>query len=679
MYEIRPETVKTFIVDRNIRLPRFQRKQTWDEKKNFQLCISLFKEYPIGVCILSVDSMRAKTVRWLLDGRQRKNALSLIYEDPENIYNWGKKFIRFKNSDQPAELEEKFWNKINEYIEVDPNEDEDEFEYIQLESNEESEDEQTQEYEFDDEKIDSTKTGLNLLLNIIKIIHNKSKKNTGFTKPFDLSKYIRKLPYMESQNGNSKLSSKRLKTFLDEYRRYCDDEYCDYEKKESFISFINYRCDVNEPNKIKGYIKQNWDAMYERLLIIEKIDSLLSNSKIGMIEVKNLSPSDSQKIFNIINSEGEKLTAVEILSAKPKWNINIENPSQIIVESVGNLYKRIGTSNSNVVRWDLAATLVRRLGRNIVLKDFTDSKSDFEKEITLGFKILAGLYEEGVKKEDIETLSKNNTIIWNTDIENVIYEVKQIFKLIESFDYFKYLRSWRISIMELTSDAIALNFIIILYKDWLRKGKPIGNDIKTKQFQKNSFILFDKLIFEYINKQWRGSSDSKIANNIEGLKSEPDIFIPVAKYKWENMLNEIYESNSIDGSEISLKLMKPILYHFYCINSIQGPDSNYGIEIDHIIPQVLFSQSTIEKQDIVKDNILNLGLLPKDENISKGKKRLIEIKQDWLKGQIEKYEFIKEEEYHFYSDISNYKEIYITRKEHFDNTFSIKRDKILNN
>lgn len=122
MYEIRPETVKTFITDRNIKLPRFQRKQTWDEKKNFQLCISLFKEYPIGVCILSVENNNNKTVRWLLDGRQRKNALSLIYEDPENIYNWGKKFIGFKNSDQPSELEEKFWNKIYKYIEIDPNE-----------------------------------------------------------------------------------------------------------------------------------------------------------------------------------------------------------------------------------------------------------------------------------------------------------------------------------------------------------------------------------------------------------------------------------------------------------------------------------------------------------------------------------------------------------------------------
>ena len=111
MYEIRPETIKTFVLDRNIKLPRFQRKQTWDEKKNFQLCISLFKEYPMGVTILSVEETRGRTIRWLLDGRQRRNALLQMYEDPENIYNWAKKFIGFKNNHQPSELEELFRKK----------------------------------------------------------------------------------------------------------------------------------------------------------------------------------------------------------------------------------------------------------------------------------------------------------------------------------------------------------------------------------------------------------------------------------------------------------------------------------------------------------------------------------------------------------------------------------------
>lgn len=57
MYEIRPESMKTFIEDKNIRLPRFQRKQTWDEIKNFKLCISIFHEFPIGAVVSELSSL----------------------------------------------------------------------------------------------------------------------------------------------------------------------------------------------------------------------------------------------------------------------------------------------------------------------------------------------------------------------------------------------------------------------------------------------------------------------------------------------------------------------------------------------------------------------------------------------------------------------------------------------
>lgn len=676
MYEIRPETVKTFITDRNIKLPRFQRKQTWDEKKNFQLCISLFKEYPIGVCILSVDSNKGKTVRWLLDGRQRKNALKLIYEDPENIYNWAKKFIGFKNSDQPSDIEEQFWKKIYEYIEFDQSEEENSEEENSGEENS-GEENDPDEYE---EEIEESKSGLDLLLDIIKIIHNKKANNTGFTKPFDFTKYVERLPYVDNVNGKTKISSKKLKTFLDEYRRHCDIEGIEYNEYKSMIEFINLRCTVKDKTRLNNYVKQNWKSMNDRLVIIDKIDSVLSNSKIGMIEVKDLSPSDSQKIFNIINSEGEKLTAVEILSAKPNWNIKVEHIGEEARDTVRELYKKIGTNYiEDVVRWDLPATLMRRLKKNIIFKQFTESKSDFEKEITLGFKILAGLYQEGVKKEDIENLSKKKSINWSSDIENIIFDLNQMIKLIESTEYFKYFKSWRISIMDLTSDAIAINFLIVMYKDWARKDKPIGNDIRTKQFQKNAFILLDRLIYEYVNRLWRGSSDSRISNNINALDKEDDIFRYIETSRWKEMLNEIYNYSTIDGNDISLNLMKPILYHFYCIKNIQGPDTNYSIEVDHIIPQNLFKQSAIERREVLKDNILNLGLLPKDDNISKSNKRLIEINSPWLKDQIKKYEFIEETDYTKYSDLNNYSDIFKSRQELFNDVFDSLRSKLINN
>ena len=288
MYEIRPETIKTFVLDRNIKLPRFQRKQTWDEKKNFQLCISLFKEYPMGVTILSVEETRGRTIRWLLDGRQRRNALLQMYEDPENIYNWAKKFIGFKNNHQPSELEELFRKKIDEYIENSEEE--------EVETNEEDSSEDSSEgIDSGEEECIDQKYGIEFLLEIIKIIHNKNKKNTGFTKPFDLTKFVSKLPYLENNQGTEKLSSRKLKTFLDEYRNnYCSNEDLDYENEDSFFSFIDSRCQISDKNNLKRHIASNWKEMMIRISILERLDNLLSNSKIGLIEVKKISPADSQ-------------------------------------------------------------------------------------------------------------------------------------------------------------------------------------------------------------------------------------------------------------------------------------------------------------------------------------------------------------------------------------------------
>ena len=669
MYEIRPESIKTFINDRNVKLPRFQRKQTWDDKKNFQLCISLFKEYPIGVCILSVDEAKGKMIRWLLDGRQRKNALQLMYEDPENIYTWSKRFIGFKNSDQPSEIEEKFWTKIREYIEDELDE----------ELTPENDDTEIIDGEDSPELITDGTFGLELLLEIIKIIHNQTKKTTGFTKPFDFGRYVKKLPYIENINGMEKLSSRRVKTFIDDFQKYCDEERLDEDEAMSLYKFMDNRFEIINDAKLKAEIVKQWPLIRERILIVEKIDNLLSTSKIGMIEVKNLSPSDSQKIFNIINSEGEKLTSVEILSAKPHWNIPIDNPSQMAVDAVKDLYRRIGTAQDTVVRWDMPATLVKRIGKNIIIKELSDTKTDFEKELTLGFKILSGLYDGGVKKENIERLGKRD-LNWSIEIDQLINDIKNMLKLISSFSYFKFFNTWRTSLMEISSDAVSLDFLLIAYKDWERKGKPIGSDTNSKIFQKNCFILWDRLLYEYIFKLWRGSADQKTANNLSAFTNEPDKFEPIATEKWISVLKDhIFKESSIEGADVSKALMEPLLYHMYCMRCISGPDSAYDIEVDHIIPQSLFSASSISRSDAIQHNLLNLGLLPKNENVTKGNKRLIEITDPWLIEQIEKYEFIPQVKFSEYSNISNYIKMFNEREHIFLEAYKTSRENMLNN
>jgi hypothetical protein len=85
-YSIVESKAQAFI-DETLKLPRYQRKQTWGPEDNFKLCISIFKGYPIGVVIINYNNDEG----FLLDGRQRKNALTLMKEDPILLYMWAKK------------------------------------------------------------------------------------------------------------------------------------------------------------------------------------------------------------------------------------------------------------------------------------------------------------------------------------------------------------------------------------------------------------------------------------------------------------------------------------------------------------------------------------------------------------------------------------------------------------
>ena len=686
MYEIRPESAKTFITDRNISLPRFQRKQTWDEKKNFQLCISVFKGYPLGVCIVSTEKDGTKTKKYLLDGRQRKNALLQMYENPEIIGIWAKKFIKFKNGIDLFELEELCKEKINEYLEADDEIDaEDE---IKSTDDEEDDDESENSDDITEDNTNTSNDGLSLLIEVIKRTYQQKKHSSTFTAPFDITKFIDDLPYVDQDVRNGyRINGKKLKSFIIEYRTDCENEDISYiDNSDTFANYLIRRGRIKDnvnDQKLKTEIKEKWKYITERFELIEKIDNVIADCKIGIIEVQGFKPADSQKIFNIINSEGVKLTAVEILSAKSYWNKRIENPSPDLLTEAKELYEKMGIKISDVYRWDIPATLLARLGENVIFRklswDSIKNKSEFEKKLTIGFQIMAGIYKEGITKDDIDALGKASSD-WSSESDSLVKTLLDIIRLIEDFSYFNYFKSWNTSIMELTSDAIALNYLLLLYFDYIRKGKPIGHSTKTKQFQKNCFILWDSLIYEYIRKQWRGSSDSMIARNIKDIKTNTDMFNPIDKQKWLDLLSDISKNSKIEETNVSIPLMKPILYHMYCLAGMRGPDNSpYPIEVDHIIPQYLFKSSTLENKDIIQDNLYNLGLLPKKDNISKSNCKLNEITNTWLKDQVEYYEFISKDSFEKYSDLNNYRKLFDERKKRFDMAFGPNRDFLLNN
>ena len=448
------------------------------------------------------------------------------------------------------------------------------------------------------------------------------------------------------------------------------------------MKFLVQRFPVSDEKKLSQLVHRNWLPILDRINILQQIDDLLADSKIGVIEVKGMKSTDYQKIFNLINSQGEPLKAVEILSSKQKWNIKVENPSAETVEAVKKLYRDIGTSVENVVRWDLPATFLKRISSNLVFPEFSSDKTaEFVNGLTIGFKVISGIYTKGVTKECIEDLSACKDVKWDIGMEDFISSVKTMLKIIQSYGYFKYFSTWRCNIMDITSNFVAMDFFILAFLNWKDKGEPIGADTKTKQFQKECFILLDRLIYEYVKGQWKSSADSKIKNNIAAIANS---FIPVPEDDWRELLTEIFIKSTIEDKDITLSYMKPLLYHFYCLNQQSGPAIALynALDIDHIIPQVAFENSTtIPRKDVIKDNLLNLGILPKEENTSKNKRRLQEIKaeEQWLKDEITKYEFIKESDFARFSNVNNYQDMFDIRKEIFLKAFGQKRTDLLNN
>lgn len=706
MYHIKSYTIREFIEDEQIILPRYQRKKTWDALKNFQLCISVFKQYPIGVCILSeMNSPSGEVRKYLLDGRQRRDALTDIYNDPENIYKWAMKFLKFNKSTNDSDLRNLFYKKVQAFLEkeesrnsstgnsTDGNVPSSELvsdpTFDELGLN----DDVSNEFDvaLEEQEEISTSDGLNVLCELIVNTHHWNKKGSGFTAPFDFIMYVRNCSFADyHDNNNYTLSSRDLKSFIWAYKENCKrlfpTERDSYRKSDNFYNYIKKNCGIPQPNlegQLKDHVERHWSSMLIRIDLLQSIKDILSNNEVGVIEVGLMQAYDYQKIFNLINTQGEELKAVEILSAKPRWNYKLQVPHPDLVSSANNLYNYIGTMPDYYVNWDLAATLVNRFRKNFFFKKFDYSqKSGFENQLTTGFVILSGIYTKRVDKQAFDALG-NMSIDWDHDIDNLILQINKMIEVLVSNNYFSFLETWDCNIMDLMSSYIAYDFFLVTYHNWVKKGCPIAAGTAVKQFQKESFILFDKLVYEYLTGKWKGSGDSRTKANIDSLfDNDESLFEPISKEKWISLLTNVFDENKISGDDIKFDKMKPLLYHFYCLDGKRSPSLglNESFEVDHIIPQKLFIDSAINNRDVIKDNLLNLGILRKRENCSKGKKRLIEMKTNaWMVSEIKEYEFIPEDKFETFSDVSNYKEMFSLRRPYFEKAFTVKRNQILNN
>lgn len=704
MYDIFPKSLKEFIEDSTIRLPRFQRKASWDYKKRFELALSIFKNYPLGASILSKEIVDGNLTEWLLDGRQRRDSLKIIYWNPEELYTWAKKYLPIKKGQNIDDIATTFRDKVADFIE-EP--EKDVYSEIEKENGFVPETKVEDENDNDDSSIDVTdlendsetdakvvdQQELDSLLSLIKIayIYKKNDSYSGLTYSFDFSDYLTGKAFVSNFYSEDKahVDCIKLRKFIQDYVLSVPK----HNQVDEFIKYLDSRFDWKKPDskdKLETKLNNEWSE--RQLKIIEcfkKIDVIFLNRKIAIIETHTITPTDSQKIFNLINTGGTKLTASEILSAKPKWNVSIANPSQKMQKAIQKLYKGLEHGEgeyTKFVRWDIPASIT-------YFFDDSDSSSGFSlffkindddvaNRITNGFKILSGLLTKGVKKEEINELYK--VINWE-DYEDKINEIKEFFDLFKQNKYLNTIQSWGKCLSDVLSDGPTMNMLFILYRNWVDLGKPKGFSSEAmKIYNKNIFIILDRCVYEYLSNQWKGSSDSTIARNIDSYMkgNETDskhLLEPIPDNYWKTLIETLSSKNMINGKLITKGILAPLVFYYNCLKGINGDGYDNPGEIDHIMPQSLWNSSAATDKDAVQNNVFNLALLPKNINSPKKDQVLSSITDENMIALISKYEEIEAQDFVNYSNISKYPELKQKREKLYSDVFEKKRKEILNN
>jgi hypothetical protein len=660
----------TFLEESKLRLPRFQRKATWDKKQNFELAISVFQDYPVGVVIVNQEQQTS----WLLDGRQRRSALSAMRDNPVELYEWSRSYIGFGKTADELEVKEKYWEKVERYLQTEEaTDDDDDINHYEEEGDSIQE---VEENSFDSAR---QRRGLQTLLDIILMVHQNKPAGSKWEQTFDFRKYFPRLKYAPIKN-NSKIDPKALRRFILELLKSMDQENIGKPTMEFFVDYYSQNFEVNDQDKFEKAVAMKWENILSSLDVINRSEKIFADARIGIIRLTNATPLDAQNIFSRINRGGTQLKAEELLSAKPYWNKTVACVADpTVVDRIKEMYNNLGIpAQDSIVRWDIAATFISRIkDENLVFDAYEDmwkKKEISMDEISLGFKLLSSIYAQGMASKHINELEQSERINWECDVDKLAYDLNVICNIMLADTFFKFYQSWKRPITKLMGNAIALEFLTIMWLDWEDRGCP-SNTVsgETKALQRDARILFDKLIFEYATKTWRGSGDSKMSNDIKNWKMR---LTPVAAEDWEKFIIGACNGN-YNGQNTTVKTLRPVLYYYYVITSCSPINQvNVSFDVDHIIPKERFVDNKMIDLRY-RDSLINLALLPTKDNINKKAKALNEITDDWLKLQITTYTGISEPEFEQYSDITNIPDLHSLRSDMFKIAFGTNRDTAL--
>lgn len=568
-YKIEPQALTQFIQEDDIRLPRFQRKKTWKPSQNFELCISIFKQYPIGVVIVN----RENNILWLLDGRQRREVIQTLNNNPCEVYEWAIKFLHFKRSDDPQKLKEIFWGKVEDYLQRDTEESSEEDDNINSEDNNEYPESDL--IEDVPPTFDSTEQqkGLETLCRLVLLCHGNSKN--AFPNFFKFAKHF--------------VNNRTKEIILDDLLRFLIDLGNKEQNitEQIFLDSYVEKANLNEKEEkeCKEHIQEHWNKIKESINVLVQYKRILKDARIGVIELVNATPLDAQNIFSLVNKGGTPLKAEELLSAKPFWNEIVSDYNNDTKESVKQLYEKLALNcPENVCRWDVVATIISRLEKkncSLFFKNYKNINNNEKfsvEEVTIGFKILSAIFEGGISGKHVSKLEKRSANYpvqideWVTQIDDVIETICSIEELLSTSKFFKCLLQWKQNIMELTSLSIALEFVAILYKHWndLHCSTRNKNSTNNKCFKRDALSLLDRLVFEYIVGNWKGSSDSKMAKDLKDYKQR--LGEPISEETWRDILKR-----SCNGDLD----FRPVMLYYDCAIRGKTPERTINITWDN--------------------------------------------------------------------------------------------------
>ncbi|MBR3362047.1 MAG: DUF262 domain-containing protein [Lachnospiraceae bacterium] len=716
MFQIEPKTLRDYVTDESIKMPRFQRSEVWKEKQKFDLMLSICKQYPIGSVILccEVNENNGITEKWLIDGRQRYSTIQQILLSPDLLWNWAKKALKISDKTSEEEICERFIDYLEVYTNYDKTEHEDDPEVIReidessvlSDVDEEAEVDESDDMEAEDSdqtnnEYDTENKGLSIttkrLLDLLLFCkRNKRAKNYGLTQVFNFEKYIKKdakfsRNFIMAGDTSNRLSGHKTRVFVNLYKDNCKSQKIDYRDKENFLNYIDDEYEFKNAktrDKYKNTILCNWETLQlEAIGFYEWAEGLLSNSYIGVISVSNASAADEQKIFSLINSNGTPLNAAQILSAKPAWNEPIYNLDQSRRDSIKQVYKYLHNDDVDLekcVKWDLPACLFNEVNNGDILFPFSLYKSDeskIGKAITLGFKILSGLYLGKVTKDAYDELG-NNKNMNNSDFSDFVITLNEMLTKMGGMTYFQTLSSWKLTLSSLIGENATVFFMLAAYYMYMESGRANAGTSAYRIFEKNVFIVLDNIIVEYINSGWKGSSDSLLASKLKNIKStykSSELLKAYPTDDWLKVLDEIMDQGTIAGKDIKFDLIKPLVAHYYCIKAKRcSVTYNYTAEFDHIIPQKAFSSSGLDRKEVKRDSIYNIGLLPKGTNASKNDRTLNEISGNTaIVNAVIDYEEIEEKKFGEFSSVLKWEQLKKYRGKKIKEAFKINREEFL--